>query len=191
MTLSEIIKFTTNEITQFQQSQKNKTIAAALAKLNIAYPVQTRSFSEEDVRLLSLVWHEAFEDTEADILEEAVKRFIKNDRKGFFPAPGQIMEYVEEIGEEIESKLQEFSREEYVDENSIRIRHVRFGHKKSYKAMVYRDSLLKNGKDYSTCKHAKYDASRNKHRCSCPLKDEEQAFCYEIANIICGSYEPG
>jgi len=92
--MSNITKYGKENITA--ACDKNKAISAALLKLSLAYPAQSRSFSPEEVRALTMLWNEAFEDIEPDMLHEAVRRFIAEDRKGFFPSPGQIRGIVED-----------------------------------------------------------------------------------------------
>ena len=171
--MGEIAKTTNGEIAQPHQTQKNKAISAALAKLSIAYPAQTRSFSDEDVRLLSLVWHEAFEDVEADVLGEAVRRFIKRDRAGFFPSPGQIMGHAEEIAEENRQE------EAYAEarRQAAKMREI--------------DALRANGGDYTACVHSeRFEVVGGpvRYRCTCPAKREVREHCIGIDGAYCLNY---
>ena len=83
---------------------RNAVIAGALFILNTAYPAVTKNFSDDDIKELTALWNTIFCDIEPEILNEAVIRFVKNDRKGFFPAPGQVMGHVEQIAAEREAE---------------------------------------------------------------------------------------
>ncbi len=100
-----------------QDSQKVQTaIASVLAILQVAYPTQARNFTQGEIQTTCTLWGEIFGRVHPNLLHEAVKRFIQEDRKGFFPAPGQIVGYVEEIinqissTEEMERNQQEIKR---------------------------------------------------------------------------------
>ena len=71
-------------------------------KLKAAYLTHAWNFTGPEWDALTAIWLEMFANTDPSILHEAVARFITNDRKGFFPAPGQIMGFVEEITKERE-----------------------------------------------------------------------------------------
>jgi hypothetical protein len=80
----------------------DRTIGNSILKLRVSFP--TKSFSEEEGKALLLVWGECFAGGRVDVFEEAVRRFIKNDKKGFFPSPGMIMAECENIMSEIAMK---------------------------------------------------------------------------------------
>jgi len=90
-------------------------ISAELAKLRFAYPTQARNFKQEEADIIQALWSEVFAGVDPVILHEAVIRFIKTDRKAFFPSPGQIMGVVEDIKKE--RYWREFERRErdYID----------------------------------------------------------------------------
>ena len=90
-----------NDIIKSDLSEsKLKNISDNLSYLSVIYYAQSHNYSEDEAIILNLIWVENFKNIEMDIFTEAVNRFIKNDKKGFFPVPGQIMGYVEEINEE-------------------------------------------------------------------------------------------
>lgn len=80
-----------------QQKEKEKCIKLCLATLRIAFPTQARNYSEDEYNLLFNLWSHIFADIDPQILQKAVISFIANDRKGFYPAPGQVMEHVEKL----------------------------------------------------------------------------------------------
>ena len=90
-------------LTPQERKQHNALVAAELYKLRIAYPAQARNFKPEEVAATNALWVEIFEGVEPQVLHEAVKRFITTDRKGFFPAPGQVAGFVEQIMKEREA----------------------------------------------------------------------------------------
>jgi hypothetical protein len=59
--------------------------------------------------MLTALWLEIFTEVERGILNEAIMRFVAADRKGFFPSPGQVMGFVEEIIAEREKRAKEDS----------------------------------------------------------------------------------
>jgi hypothetical protein len=83
-------------------------IAAELLRLRRAYPTQARNFSEEEARATGELWAEIFAGVDPVLLHEAVLRFIVTDRKGYFPAPGQIAGCVERIAAEREGPKEEY-----------------------------------------------------------------------------------
>lgn len=84
-------------MTEKQWAQYDAVVSLELAKLRAVYPTQARSFSDDEYNTMTAVWLEAFADVDPQALHEAIMRFIKADRKAFFPSPGQIMGCVEEI----------------------------------------------------------------------------------------------
>ena len=72
-------------------------VSIGLLTLRTAYPTQARNYSDREHDMLTALWLEIFAEVERGILHEAIMRFVAADRKGFFPSPGQVMGYVEEI----------------------------------------------------------------------------------------------
>jgi len=70
-------------------------ITTGLFKLRTAYPSQTRNYSVLENDALTALWLETFASTDIQFLPEAIDQFIKQDKKGFFPSPGQILDFAE------------------------------------------------------------------------------------------------
>jgi len=99
-------------------------IAAELYTLRMAYPVQARKFTEREVSRTNELWAEIFAGVELRLLHKAIIRFISQDRKAFFPTPGQIIGVVEEIAAEEATEAKHLSAERHwagVAENEQRI----------------------------------------------------------------------
>ena len=77
-------------------------LSIGLLTLRTAFPTQTRNYSDKEHDMLTALWLEMFAEVKPDILQEAIMRFIAKDRKGFFPAPGMVMGFVEDIIKERE-----------------------------------------------------------------------------------------
>lgn len=100
---------------QIQQETPNtpESIAKQLLVLQTAYPTITRSYSESEYKALLSLWCSIFRFVPEDIMRRAILRYIINDRKGFFPVPGQIVGYIEQIvGEENAARE---ARENYLE----------------------------------------------------------------------------
>ena len=85
-------------------SEYKSVVIQSLYKLQVAFPTQARNFDTSESNALTLLWLEIFAEVKPWVLAEAVTLFIKNDRSGFFPSPGQIMGAVEEILETMPQK---------------------------------------------------------------------------------------
>lgn len=72
-------------------------VSIGLLTLRTAFPTQTRNYSDREHDILIALWLEVFAEVTPGLLREAIMRFVSADRKGFFPAPGQVMGYVEDI----------------------------------------------------------------------------------------------
>lgn len=81
-------------------------IAGELAVLQSAYPTQARNFTKGEIETTHNLWSEVFARVHPQLLHAAIQRFITEDRKGFFPAPGQVVAHVEQIMNEIATKEQ-------------------------------------------------------------------------------------
>ncbi|MCL2215430.1 MAG: replicative helicase loader/inhibitor [Defluviitaleaceae bacterium] len=77
--------------------QYEALVTVELLKLRYAFPVQSQSASVETATNTAMVWAEALMGIEPEIIHAAVAKFIKDDRKGFFPSPGQIVGLAEKI----------------------------------------------------------------------------------------------
>lgn len=82
---------------QCDELQSIDDIDAQIAILQVSYPTVLRNYSEREIKALRQLWYSIFKNVPVPIMQEAIQRFIINDRKGFFPSPGQIVEYVEQI----------------------------------------------------------------------------------------------
>lgn len=74
-----------------------ESINSQLLILQTAFPTVVRNYDEYEVQALQQLWYDIFKNVPEQLMREAVKRFIINDRKGFFPSPGQIVGYIEQI----------------------------------------------------------------------------------------------
>ena len=79
-------------------------VTVELFKLKTAYPTQAQNWTDTDWDAREALWLEVFAGIDPWVIHEGVLRFIKNDRKGFFPAPGQVMGYVEDVAAEREKE---------------------------------------------------------------------------------------
>lgn len=82
-------------------------MSAQLLVLQTAFPAVVRNFDKYEFQALQSLWYDIFKNVPEDITREAIRRFIINDRKGFFPSPGQIVQYVEQIADEQETARKE------------------------------------------------------------------------------------
>ncbi len=81
-------------------------INSQLLVLQTAFPAVVRNYDEYEFQALQNLWYDIFKNVPEQLMREAVKRFIINERKGFFPSPGQIIGYIEQIvAEQEEVKL--------------------------------------------------------------------------------------
>ena len=71
-----------------------------LLVLQTAFPATVRNYDEFEFKALQSLWYDIFKYVPPEIMREAIRRFIIKDRKGFFPSPGMIVEYIEEIADE-------------------------------------------------------------------------------------------
>lgn len=78
------------QLTPEQIHAQNAMIACELGILSVAFPVQSRNFSQKEVEMTGKLWTELFSRVDPLIFHEAVSHFILSDRKGFFPSPGLI-----------------------------------------------------------------------------------------------------
>lgn len=88
-----------------------EVVDSQLLVLQTAFPTVVRNYDKYEYQALRNLWYGIFKGVPKDLLEEAIRRFIINDRKGFFPSPGQIVGYIEEIV--IERKCNELALRRY------------------------------------------------------------------------------
>ena len=77
-----------------------EVISNQLFVLQTAYPTVVRNYTQEEYQALRGLWYDIFKNVPEPLMKEAIKRFIINDRKGFFPSPGQIIGCIEQIVKE-------------------------------------------------------------------------------------------
>ena len=75
-----------------------KETAYLMAVIKTAYPEYYRQSS--DIEDAINLWHEMFRQDDSVLIGEAVKRFIRNDDKGFPPKIGQIANIAKDIQSE-------------------------------------------------------------------------------------------
>jgi hypothetical protein len=78
-------------------AEREAVIAAGLYRLRLAFPMQARSFTDEEAAATNKLWRDIFIALHPRVFHEAVMRFIVTDRKGFFPSPGQVVGIVEDM----------------------------------------------------------------------------------------------
>jgi hypothetical protein len=158
-------------------------VSIGLLTLRTAFPTQARNYNDREHDMLIALWLEIFAETAPDIFHEAIMRFVATDRKGFFPSPGQVMGFAEDIIKEREWKETEAQLE----------RHAEY-----LRAIQKR---IDNGENCSTCRFCE---CREKTDIWDSRKKETGLFCqnpesykYEgdygwgtAASIICEHYEP-
>lgn len=75
-----------------------------LMVLATAYPTIVRKYDQYEYKATQELWYSIFKNVPEELFQEAVKRYIINDTKGFFPAPGQIVGIITEIVKQRESE---------------------------------------------------------------------------------------
>ena len=87
----EWIEIQTNE--PLTPSQINKQLMV----LSTAFPTVVRNFDPYEFKATQELWYSIFKNVPEELFQEAVKKYIINERKGFFPSPGQIIGIITEI----------------------------------------------------------------------------------------------
>lgn len=158
-------------------------VSIGLLTLRTAFPTQSRNYSDREHDMLAALWLEIFVEVERGILHEAIMRFVSNDRKGFFPSPGQIMGIVEDMQAEREQLEKDERMREHVIERQAYYQRV------------------ESGENCSTCLSCEcrafvhpYDSQQNESRLFCQnpnsYKYEGNSGYGTSANIVCDFYEP-
>lgn len=75
-----------------------------LLVLQTAFPTVVRNYDPMEFAALRQLWYDIFKNVPEQLMKEAIRRFIINDRKGFFPSPGQIVGCIESIVQEQETQ---------------------------------------------------------------------------------------
>ena len=65
-----------------------------VAKVTATYPGYYRNFSPEMVTELINAWAYVLDDVSYDRACKGLKHYMKNDRNGFPPSPGQVIAYI-------------------------------------------------------------------------------------------------
>ena len=89
-------------ITEQEWAIYDAEVSIGLLTLRTAFPTQTRNYTDREHDMLTALWLEIFVEIEPGIFHEAIMRFVADDRKGFFPSPGQIMGIIVDIQAERE-----------------------------------------------------------------------------------------
>jgi hypothetical protein len=177
-----------------------KQLDTELAVLATAFPTVVRGYDASEHKAMKALWHGIFRNIPQEVLREAILRFIINDRKGFFPAPGQIVGYVEQIAAEHKAERDRIAHEAHM----TMLREI--------------DRRIKAGENCSTCRFCEHRREKPSHhdknydaynRAFYPDEREalmtEHLYCqnpdsykYEgdggygtVADILCELYEPG
>jgi len=158
-------------------------VSIGLLTLRTAFPTQARNYSDREHDMLTALWLEIFAEVERGILNEAIMRFVAADRKEFFPSPGQVMGFVEEIIAEQKKR----EDDEHMKREIARLReHQR---------------RIDNGENCSTCRFCvckevkrRWDTRDKEMGLFCQNPD---SYKYEddygwgtAASILCDLYEP-
>lgn len=87
------------EKTELSQMQINKQLMV----LSTAFPTIVRNYDQYEYKAMQELWYSIFKNVPEELFQEGVKRYIINDRKGFFPSPGQIVGIILGIVQEREN----------------------------------------------------------------------------------------
>lgn len=74
-----------------------ESINAQLLVLQTAFPTVVRNYDHYEFQALQQLWYDIFKNVPEQLMREAIRRYIINDRKGFFPSPGQIIGCIKQI----------------------------------------------------------------------------------------------
>ena len=94
----EVTKYSENWLSvQTAQPMPKEKLNEMLLVLQTAFPTVVRGYDQMEFKNLQSLWYDVFKNVPEELMSEAIRRFIINDRKGFFPSPGQIVGYIEQI----------------------------------------------------------------------------------------------
>lgn len=90
------------ESKEWTEIQTNEALTPAqinkqLMVLSTAFPTVVRNFDPYEFKATQELWYNIFKNVPEELLQEAVMQYIINERKGFFPSPGQIIGIITEI----------------------------------------------------------------------------------------------
>jgi hypothetical protein len=141
-----------------------KQLKTCLAVLQTAFPTVVRNYTTQEYEAMCSLWGEIFGNVPQEIFREAIKRFVIADRKGFFPTPGQIVEFVEQIIGERKAE----------DERIALERH--------WAAVLENERLIENGEHCGTCRYCEHtkeppkygDRNYDKYHLAYSVEDRER-----------------
>lgn len=119
-----------------------ESINSQLLVLQTAFPTIVRNYDQFEFQAMQKLWYDIFKNVPEQLMQEAIKRFIINDRKGFFPSPGQIVGYIEQIAQEQKEAEEERRMIERLE-----------------KILEY-DNLVKKGENCANCKFCRQETDR-------------------------------
>ncbi|GHU51683.1 hypothetical protein AGMMS49975_05900 [Clostridia bacterium] len=99
---------------QIERPLTEKQLSAQLMTLQTAFPTVVRNYEPLEFKAMQMLWYEIFKNVPEEIMREAIRRFIINDRKGFFPSPGQIVGCIEQIVKEEQDRRDEIATQEHL-----------------------------------------------------------------------------
>lgn len=82
---------------QTKESLTPAQINKQLMVLSTAFPTVVRNFDPYEFKATQELWYSIFKNVPEELLQEAVRKFIITERKGFFPSPGQIIGIITDI----------------------------------------------------------------------------------------------
>ena len=133
-----------------------ESINSQLLVLQTAFPTVVRNYDQFEFQAMQKLWYDIFKNVPELLMQEAIKRFIINDRKGFFPSPGQIIGYIEQIAQEQKEAEEERRMIERLE-----------------KLLEY-DNRVKKGENCANCKFCKQETDR---------RNGEMMFCTNTESI--------
>ena len=143
-------------ITENEWNIYDAELSVGLLKLRIAFPTQTRNYSAKEHDMLMALWFEMFVGVEKGMLNDAIMRFIRSDRQGYFPSPGQIIGIIANMQAENEQKEKQERYENHIAE------------------LRQRQQRIDNGENCSTCQFCEHRDVTSKRDSD---KTEAKLFC--------------
>ncbi|GHU57684.1 hypothetical protein AGMMS49975_23630 [Clostridia bacterium] len=191
LTTNDSAKYTENWLSAQRTTPLTKLqLKECLAVLQTAFPTVVRGYNDAEYDAMVKLWGNIFRNVPQDILQEAILRFIINDRKGFFPTPGQIVGHAQQIIAEQKAEK---------DRIAFEIR---------WSKICAEDELIAKGEHCGTCKFCrhelkvpmrhKYSRDKETYMLDALYCQNPQSYKYEGDNgghgtankIRCDFYEP-
>lgn len=85
----------------------NKEVMQLIFIIKAAYPKFYQRMTEEDIKNMHEVWSMVISDYDYKTACAGVQSYIINDREGFPPSPGQIIDHIHKLTEKTENRLSE------------------------------------------------------------------------------------